>query len=181
MSETKRVHQVCNACKLRKKACDKALPACGFCNTRRLFCRYDVSAPNSIKGRRRHNPGRYFVRLQTPSPPSVSPQAKAATRQLPSLESQRNLPPTHDSSVYAFPPSSVEESLNQLAKQFFELTKLTCDDIIDRYFQAVHKWLPVVSPDALRREVWRYREEGSPPCRFHSPHSRHVVDSSSYS
>ena len=165
MTDTKRAQSVCHACMLRKKACDKALPACGFCASRRLHCRYDISAPKS-KGRRMYNPGRHFVPLQSPSPPSVSPQPKTVTRQLPSPESQQDHTPVHLPSLYVF-PQSVDESLNQLAQHFTELTKLTCDNIIDRYFQTFHKWLPVVSPDSFRREASRYREEGRlPPADF---------------
>lgn len=162
MTDAKRFQNVCHACMLRKKACDKALPACGFCASRRLLCRYDISAPKS-KGRRIYNPGRHFVPLQSPSP-----QAKTVTRQLPSPESQQDNTPIHHSSLYVF-LQSVEESFNQLhlARHFTELTKLTCDNIIDRYFQAFHKWLPIVSPDSFRREASRYREEGRlPPADF---------------
>lgn len=164
-TDTKRAQNVCRACMLRKKTCDKALPACGFCTSRRLLCRYDILAPKR-KGQRIYNPGRHFVALRSPSPPSVSPQAKTVTQQLPSPESQQDHTPFHHSSLYVF-PQSVEESLNQLAQHFIELTKLTCDNIIDRYFQDFHKWLPVVSPDSFRREASRYREEGRlPPADF---------------
>jgi len=164
MTDTKRAQNVCHACMLRKKACDKALPVCGFCASRRLLCRYDISAPKS-KDQRAYNPGRHFVPLRFPSPPSVSPQAKAMTRQL-LPESQKDHIPIHYSSLYVL-PQSVEESLHQLAQQFTELTKLTYDNIIDRYFQAFHKWLPVVSPDSFRREASRYQEEGRlPPADF---------------
>lgn len=87
MTDTKRAQNVCHVCMLWKKACDKALPDYGFCVSRRLLCRYDISAPKS-KGRRICNSGRHFVPLQSPSPPSVSPQAKTVRRQLPSPESQ---------------------------------------------------------------------------------------------
>lgn len=97
--------------------------------------------------------------LQSLSPPSVSPQAKAITRQLPSPESQKDHTPIHHSSLYVV-PQSLEESLNQPTQRFTELTKLTYDNIVDRYSQAFHRWLPVVSPDSLRRETSRYREEG---------------------
>ncbi len=165
MTDTKRAQNVCHACMLRKKACDKALPACVFCASRRLVCRYDISAPKS-KGQRIYNPGRHFLPLASPCPPSVSPQAETVTRQLPSPESQQDHTPIHPFSLYVF-PQSVEESLNQLAQRFTKLTKLTCDNIIDLYFQAFHKWLPTVSPDSFRREASLYREEGRlPPADF---------------
>lgn len=165
MTDTKRAQNVCHACMLRKKACDKAWPTCGFCSSRRLLCKYDISVPKS-KGQRIYNPGRSFVPLPSPSPPSVSAQAKTVTRQLPSSESQQDHTPLHHLSLYVF-QQSVEESLNQLAQHFIELTKLTYDNIVDRYFQAFHKWLPVVSADSFRREASRYREEGrAPPADF---------------
>lgn len=156
MTERKRAQNVCHACMLREKACDKALPACGFCASHRLLCSYDILAPKS-KVRRAYNPGRHFVPLQSPSPPSASPQA-------PSPESQKDQTPIHHS-LYVL-PQSVEESLNQLAQHFTELTKLTYDKIIDCYFQAFHKWLPAVSPDSIRREASRYREGRLPRADF---------------
>ena len=165
MTDTKRAQNVCHACVLRKKACDKALPACGFCTSRRLLCRYDVPAPES-KNRRAYNPGKHFVPLQSPFPPGVSPHAKAVMPQLPSPESQQDHALIRHSSLYVL-PQSVEESLNQLAQHFTELTKLTYDNIIDRFFQTFHEWFPVVSPDSFRREASRYREEGRlPPADF---------------
>lgn len=159
MTETKRAQNVCHACMLRKKRCNKALPACGFCASRQLLCRYDISAPKS-KGRRTYNPGRHFVPLRSPSPQSISSQAKTVTRQLPF---QQDHNPIHHSSLYLF-PQSAEESLDQLAQQF---SNLTSDDIVDRFFHAFHKWLPVVSPDSFCREASRYREEGRlPPADF---------------
>lgn len=165
MTDTKHAQNVSHACMLRKKACDKALPACSFCAGRRLLCRYDISAPKT-GDRRAYNPGRHFVPLQSPSTPSVSPQAKAMTRHLPSPKSQKDPTPNQHSSLYVL-PQSVEESLNQLAHHCTELTKLTYDNILDRYFQAFHTWLPVVSPDSFRREASRYREERRlPPADF---------------
>lgn len=165
MTETKRAQNVCHVCMLRKKACDKALPACGFCASRRLRCKYDVSAPKS-KSWQAYNPGRHFVPLESLTPPSVSPPLKAMTRQLPFSASEQDYTPFDHSSLYVL-PQSVEESLNQLAQHFSELTKLTHDSIIDRFFQAFHQWLPVVSPDSFRYEASRYREEGRlPPAGF---------------
>lgn len=121
MLDTKRAPNVCHACTLRKKTCDKALPACGFCARRRLLCRYDISAAKS-RGRQIHDPVKHFISIQ-----------------------------------------SVDESLHQLAQHLTELTKLTWENIIDRYFEAFHKWFPVVSPDSFRREASWYQEEGCSP------------------
>lgn len=71
------------------------------------------------------------------------------------------------------PIQSVDESLHQLAQHLTELTKLTNEDIIERYFQernffeTFHRWLPILSPDSFRREASQYREEGrAPPADF---------------
>lgn len=157
MTDTKRAQNVCHACMLRKKACDKILPACGFCASRRLRCRYDVSIARS-KDRRAYNAGRHFVPLRSPSP----------SRQLLSPENPKDHTPRwiHPSSLYVL-SQSVDESLNQLAQHLIELTKLTYDSIIDRYFEVFHQWLPVVSPNSFRHEASRYREEGRlPPADF---------------
>jgi hypothetical protein len=140
MANTERAQNVCRACMLRKKACDKGLPACGFCSSRRLHCRYHVSAATS-KGRRKYNPGRHFVALE-------SPESELDDRH-----------PISNSSPETFPQQSMDESLNQLAQHFTQLTKLTYENIIDRYFESCHKWLPVVSPDSFRQEALRYQEE----------------------
>ena len=147
MTDTEYAPNVCHVCMLRKKACDKALPACDFCVSRQLLCRYDISALKN-KGLRKYNPGRHFVPLQSPSPPNVFLQSNTATQ------------------LYIF-PQSVEKSLNQLTDYFTKLTKLTCNNIVDCYFQNFHKWLPVVSPDSFRREASRCQEEGCiPPADF---------------
>ena len=96
--------------------------------------------------------------LQSPSPPSVAPQGKRPTRQLPFPESEQDYTGIHSSLHFLKLP--VEVSINQLAQHFTKLAGLTHDSIIDRYFEAFHKWLPVVSPDSLRQEVSWYREEG---------------------
>ena len=144
MAGTKRARNVCHACKLRKKACDKGLPACGFCTQHRQLCRYDSSAPKSI-GWRSYNPGRRFVSLQSLFPPSLSPEGQ------------------QDHALFQPSTQSIEESVHQLAQGLTKLTNLTYDDIIDLYFQGFHEWLPVISPDSLRRQASRQREEECPP------------------
>ena len=165
MADTKRSRNVCHVCTLRKKACDKALPVCGFCANHQLPCRYDISASRS-KHRRAYNPGRHFVALQSRSARSVSPQAEAILQQLPCPPGQKDHTPIQYSGLYIL-PESVDESLNRLVQHFNELTGLTYDNITDRYFQACHRWLPIVSPDSFYREASRYREERRlPPADF---------------
>ena len=164
MTDAKRAENVCHACMSRKKACDKALPACGFCASRRLLCRYDTSAPQR-RDWRKYNPGRHFVALQSPSPPNAFTQAKAP-RQLPSLELHQDHPFHHHFAFYTA-PLSLDESLNQLGQRVTELTQLAYDNIINRYFEVSRRWLPIISPDSFRREAsWYRNEERTPPADF---------------
>jgi hypothetical protein len=148
-----RAPNVCQSCKLRKKTCDKALPACAFCSSHHLPCNYDIS---TSKGKRKYYPGKYFVPLRSPSPPKR-----------PNPLEQKDLQHIAfpNSSLLIF-PQTVDTLLNELAQHFLELTKLTCDGIIDQYFQTTHKWLPVLSCDSLRLEASLYQEGSLPPADF---------------
>ena len=151
-SNMKCAQNVCYACMNRKKACDKALPACGFCANRQLYCRYDVPALKR-NGRKRHNPGRHFVALRSPSPPTVSASHESLPRTLP-------LPggTTH---------ASVDASLHQLAESLLDATNLEFDGATKRYFTAFHASFPIVSPDSFCEEAARYQKERRiPPADF---------------
>lgn len=131
----------------------QAMPVCGFCASRRVLCRYYISAPKS-KNWQAYIPGRDFPHLQSQSPPSVSLQAIPTTRQLPFPTTQLYHTPFHHSSLYVS-LQSIEESVIQLAQNVSELTKLTYDNITHRFFQAFHIWLPGVTPDSFRHEASR--------------------------
>lgn len=159
---TKRAGNVCHACMSRKKACDKALPACGFCFSRQLHCRYDISVQKS-HSRRRYNPGRHFVAIPSPSPPSVSDPGRGISRPLRSLVSGQDDTHTRWSSLYTVPQASLEDSLNRVAQSLINSTNFTYDGIVERYFAGFHTSFPIISPGTLRREASLYREEGRLP------------------
>ena len=158
----KHAQNVCHACKSRKKACDKRLPACGFCASRRLQCRYFVSAPKS-RGRRSYHPGKNFVLLGSLSPPITTSQAPTWPLQLPSLASQGHQSSTSHTDIHA-PREPLENSLHQQAQYYLRLNKLTHDELLGHYFDASHNWLPIISQNRLGREALQYREQqGVPP------------------
>ena len=156
---------VCHACRLRKKACDKVLPACGFCASRGRHCRYDSSAPTTNFWRFNH-PGDHFATLSFPPPLSTTSQVQTLPLQLPSPESQDD-PICKGQTDAQADSEPLERLLHQQARYYLELSKLTCDELIDHYFDAFHNWLPIVSPDRLRREAVQYREDQCvPPADF---------------
>jgi hypothetical protein len=156
MAENKQAQNVCYACNSRKKACDKALPACSFCTKRGLLCRYDITALER-RGHRAYNPGRNFVALQTEdADPSDAPsQVDRGPKPLPL-------------SVLCNAGESLEGSVNQQVQHVIRLANLPRDDISERYFQTFHQWLPIVSPDLFHEAEYKYRERGghAPPADF---------------
>lgn len=147
---TTHAQNVCSACKLRKRACDKALPACDFCAKRRLLCQYD-NVTSTARGERRHNPGRNFVPIQVSSsessPLSFSPPPKTA--------------------VPAINPNQIGDlqavDQYQQARYLIEFAKTTRDDISHHYFQTFHKCLPIISPELFHQAASLCRGDISNP------------------
>jgi hypothetical protein len=140
MPETQHAHNACRACKLRKKACDKALPTCSFCVQRHFHCFYKYARPE-IKRPRKYNPGKHFVSLGNLSESDGS--VVVHPRNLPSLEQ-----------------ASFGESINRLVRDAARLTQLSIDAIITHYFQLYDSWLPVISTDIFGHEIPNYRAKG---------------------
>lgn len=163
MTDTKRASNVCHACKLRKKTCDKALPTCTFCKKRRLVCDYHNSAPKS-RSERAYNPGKHFVAIHTPNEHLASPQNVAASRDVCFREGRQRRDSfiSHHPHPY-YPQQSREEGFGQLADDLIEASELSRDDVLDRYFDVFHKWLPVIAPASFRQEVLLCRKDGRLP------------------
>jgi hypothetical protein len=147
MAETERAHFVCLTCSSRKKACDKALPACGPCVKRGLSCKYDASGKKE-KSARAYNPGKHFVASDTWSSPNS--QGSAAHT------SWTGSPDTVSSSGSI--SQSIYDSLNQQVQDVMNFTNLTADDISNRYFQSFHRLYPVISPELFHRVASKYAQ-----------------------
>lgn len=127
MAGIKQAQNVCHTCSLRKKACDKALPACSFCAKRGLLCRYDTAQG----GHRAYNPGRHFVALQTEHvdvDPSDTPRIDRSLIPLPI-------------SVLCNGGQSLEESINQQVQHVTRLANLLRGEISERYFQTFRTYI----------------------------------------
>ncbi|KAK9366994.1 hypothetical protein V1509DRAFT_201313 [Lipomyces kononenkoae] len=139
--EIRRAPRVCAACKARKKACDKQLPACGRCARRGLTCRYDTLT------------GTGPVEMDSPWTVYTAPDVNVA-RYNPCVASTVWSPPPHQSNLLFRSPSSTDRTSldNMLEQRIHRLllhSSLSVDVITERYFRSVHKYLPVVSPYLL--------------------------------
>ncbi|OKL56359.1 hypothetical protein UA08_08511 [Talaromyces atroroseus] len=132
--ESRRAAFVCNACNVRKKACDKALPSCGFCAKRNLSCRYDLKA-RSRKAHRAYNPGRHFVAIDVLSSLDQSLQHKI--------------------------PSTVHhKSLSQQVLDIIGIANLVPEDVGERYFRTFHERCPIIAPKLFNQRMSRYKLRG---------------------
>ncbi|EED23116.1 conserved hypothetical protein [Talaromyces stipitatus ATCC 10500] len=143
-----RAQFVCTTCSARKKGCDKALPACGFCAKRGLSCKYDGPARKE-RSFRPYNPGKYFVASGTLNAP-ISPI---------SIVNSASSPDTP--SVTASISQSIHESLYQQVRDVLNLANLTAEDISKRYFDSFHRLYPIISPELFYQAQSKYAHGGS--------------------
>ena len=114
-----RAPQVCNTCRMRKKACDKQLPYCSYCTKRGIRCSYDDDASTS-----RGSTTIWDIDLnQAVTPLHMGLQCDPFCGQM-TLDRKLNLQ-----------VGCIMQSLN-----------LSFFDISDRFFQDFHLWFPVISP-----------------------------------
>ena len=142
MGPVDRAQNVCQICKARKRACDKGLPACGFCSGRGFPCRYDVDAPQ--RGRRAYNPGKNFVALPLSPPSSVSHPSEHVPGQdqtLPANTSDRSSPSSLSDGF------SVGNSVTEQANRLIAGLGIPRDQIGPRYFQDFRSWPPIISSE----------------------------------
>lgn len=157
MAETERAQFVCLTCSSRKKACDKALPACGSCVKRGLTCKYDASRKKE-KSSRAYNPGKHFVAFDTWSSQSSQGSAEHS--------SSASSPDTVHSSASML--RSIHDSLNQQVQDVMSFTNLTADDISQRYFQSFHGLYPIISPELFQQlaSPYAHRSNVAPPTDY---------------
>lgn len=144
-----RAPNVCRACVSRKKACDKAFPACGFCTSRKLSCQYDSSV-SKTKGRPRYL-GKQFIPFQNLSIPTTPVTLHSWPEEA------------------VVPTESVDETLYQQLQHFLNVAKATPDQVVNGYLQTFGTWLPIVSFDLFLRETLQYQAQ------THVPHADFTV------
>lgn len=135
---------VCRACSSRKKACDKALPTCSFCKKRGILCQYNSTA----KIHRVHNPGKYFVPIQTEnSTVSVRP-GQGEPFLLTSLLSSERL---------------LDESVDREVKHVLQSLGRSREQVISEYFEIYNQWLPIITRGSFDAKWSYYRRTGEIP------------------
>ncbi|RFU27772.1 hypothetical protein B7463_g8580, partial [Scytalidium lignicola] len=153
MGPPKQAQFVCQACNVRKKACDKELPACGYCASHNLSCQYD----SNKKRHRPYNPGKNFVPVET-----LYPSNELKTEQLiqhHDLSDSSPLPQW----LLSTPSQAINESVNQQVLNIIRRVDLSPDRISDHYFRTFHCWYPIISPELFYRATSQYRNAGTPP------------------
>lgn len=139
---------VCYACKLRKKACDKALPSCGFCKARALPCRYDIDAPDRAWRPHRYNPGKHFVALPTEPDCSVPTRSASMVENVTAFShtSHVNVPDRLLSMDYG-------RSVAEQGKYLMDTLKISIGTVQADYFGRSHCWLYVISPKFFNHTI----------------------------
>lgn len=136
-SDQLKARNVCGVCKLRKKACDKAIPSCAFCLSRGLSCRYDTYAPDKRKSVYCYNPGRNFVVLPTEADSSPSNSVATATSQ------------TADAGFASQLDNDIG-TVAEHAKSLMGTLAISPSELGAQYFDRCHDWLDVISPTFFR-------------------------------
>ncbi|OBT94001.1 hypothetical protein VE01_07067 [Pseudogymnoascus verrucosus] len=149
--DKERAAQVCSTCKARKKGCDKRLPNCGYCTKRDLVCKYDTtgSAKRDL------------------STPLSSMTAWSGEQYGPWINSPSPIPLLTQLCSLS---SSSECNLNRILDFQVNFVLLsvstTVHEVCERYFNGVHKWLPVLSDTLLQEAIARAQFAPSPPADF---------------
>lgn len=151
VAKGQRAQQVCLTCKARKKTCDKTIPACDFCTTRKLVCRYPT-APS--KARYTENgAGKNFTVLTLPCSTEYQNVEDFEPLTIPIFQSS----PFSPLSTAKGSPS-VDESVHRRVHQILERAHFTLDDISERYFGTTsHVWLPIIAPSLFYQRASNYR------------------------
>ncbi len=157
MGEVNLAHNVCQTCALRKKACDKSLPACGFCTKRNIFCKYEIPKPRE-GGRRTYHPGRNFVAIST-HPSSVSSWNELETR-------QAWVNPLFQSMACAS-SQSIDKHVHQHVCRIIHAVNLTLEGVGQRYFRVFDRSLPIISPERFHQVALKFGDTvTSPPAGY---------------
>ncbi|KAF2731631.1 hypothetical protein EJ04DRAFT_554565 [Polyplosphaeria fusca] len=151
MGPVNRAPAVCQTCALRKKACDKSLPSCGFCKRKNIFCHYESESRGP---RRAYHPGRNFVAVPT------SPSPGDSSNELNTIEAL--VDPTSQSMVYAS-PQSFDKYVYRHARHTIRTANLTPERIGQDHFRTFDRLLPIVSPELFRHVVLKFEDTATVP------------------
>ncbi|KAH7391218.1 hypothetical protein BKA64DRAFT_96909 [Cadophora sp. MPI-SDFR-AT-0126] len=136
----------CNACKDRKRKCDRGLPKCSLCSRRNLICEYPT--------RRRRELSQSQTQSQNYPSPQSSIAASTSASQIPIANSALSPPTSEFPPVFYLDNAVFQNSL--VSKPFpispipLSITSLIGDtsnwsSVAATYFKTVHTWMPIVS------------------------------------
>jgi hypothetical protein len=123
--------QVCQRCKIRKKACDKILPRCGYCTKHELECSYLSSADDAVP-----------AASAPPNDPSHRVRGFACGHWLGNI----GLDNTNDALAI---PSDGIPILEQLRNSILCSLNVTGQSILairDSFVGGIYRWLPIIAP-----------------------------------
>ncbi|KAN0105047.1 hypothetical protein V8E51_010792 [Hyaloscypha variabilis] len=152
-----RAPQVCSHCKSIKKGCDKKLPSCSQCIKRRAVCRYGEPEDPRRSGDRltkSESPLGRSERLAstwTSIPRSMRAKLCPTVRLSLLLMSSLSdvLPSNFD--LKASSTSATSDSVfSSQIRHIIEADGKYIDDVVVRFFQGVHAWLPIISKKRFR-------------------------------
>ncbi|KAF2034216.1 hypothetical protein EK21DRAFT_15160, partial [Setomelanomma holmii] len=135
--------QVCQICKGRKKKCDKQLPQCGYCVHVHLDAR-STSLPETTESD-----------TTTRSSPATD---HAGIGLIASNGCKVLRPASIDTSPVASPLATLapNTAFSLALAQLVQPSELSINDLISRYFNGVHLWIPFFCPGRLRKDMIRY-------------------------
>jgi hypothetical protein len=130
------------------------LPICGYCAKRDLVCKYDAhDAPGSAKGD-----------LSTPLSGTT---AWSGEQNGPWISSPSPVPLlTQLCSLSGSWECNLDRVLDFQVNFALNSAGTTVHEVCERYFEGVHKWLPVVSDTLLREAIARAQFAPPPPADF---------------
>ncbi|KAF2198505.1 hypothetical protein GQ43DRAFT_474482 [Delitschia confertaspora ATCC 74209] len=137
--------QVCAVCKARKKKCDKALPRCGFCIRKGLQCGYGHSAQHSQSFTRSRSHDSHHQPLQA----RHQKGPVAGVSRLPHFD----LPLAPLGAVSADVAGGAEATLYLQVQSFIRSAGLFVDDVSVRYFQGIHRYIPIISRTRFHNDL----------------------------
>jgi hypothetical protein len=138
--QARRAPQACSTCRVRKRACDKDFPRCGYCTARDLHCVFDrlQDSTPTVAG-----PGQW--RIWSPDKSTQS-----TPRSLNSLEDKSPATSVVSGILATVPdPSTLRTTLLGQLDQILQAGKVSMTDMIEQYLIGIFTWLPVLPLSCL--------------------------------
>ena len=159
--ESERAPHACNACRTRKRGCDKRLPTCGSCAQRTLACSYDWAIS--------HGEGSAAVGIGSSWTFYVPPSGYGADETGSTIpESNLSFLPedAHSNSTLTSGPTTLGKILNSQVEYTLKAIGLSLEEVSKRFFKDYHRRLPVISPPLFYENLTQYQSSSHPCAHF---------------